>query len=99
MDIRNGPAKSCDLIITLTTENGGITLGGALGTIRLFISGDVSNNTAASGDAPTTDNPILIGDSIGTQYYDLFLIPTAAGEQPIQLLQGTIAIEESVSDV
>ncbi len=90
MDIRCGPAKTDLLIKSLTTENGGITLGGALGTITLFISGDETNDTATDTD---------IGNNIGVNYYDFFFFSNVPGEQPEQFLVGEITIVESVSDV
>lgn len=39
--------NSADVIIALTTENGGITLGGVLGTISLYISNTATSSLTA----------------------------------------------------
>ena len=49
MDLRNNPESSSP-VLTLTTANGGIALGGSAGTVTLTISAtDTNNLTVGSG--------------------------------------------------
>lgn len=81
MEIRK--KAGAPLIVSLTTENGGITLGGTAGTILLFI--DVTDTEAS---------PII--DNIGINEYDLFLIDS--GGDPEKIMRGCIGIEQRVTE-
>lgn len=82
MHIRENWA-SATLLQDMTTENGGITLGGAAGTIVLFIS--------------DTDTAALIADTEdeGHYKYDLMLVPPSGDE--IFLLEGQFIVKQAVT--
>ena len=77
MQIREELASAA-VLLSLTTENGGITLGGALGTIDLFIS--AADTTAITWEggvydlelvAPSTDVTRLIDESSVTVSFEV----------------------------
>lgn len=73
--------SSPDVTLELTTENGGITLGGVAGTINLLIT---SAQTA-------------IEDFNGKQVYNLELYQNGNPDYVVRLLQGNVALNPEVA--
>ena len=88
MDIRTGKSQDSDLIVSLTTANGRITMGSD-GSITLSLTASLTS----------TDQNIL--DNAGkTGHFDLFIFPPATStDQTRRLLFGKIKILEAVTDV
>jgi hypothetical protein len=79
---------AADAVLTLTTENGGITLGGPAGTI--LVNADDSLTASLTGGWLTAGAP-----PYQTFYYDLKL--TSADSQSTRLLQGKVLVSTEIS--
>lgn len=79
---------STTVLLELTTENGGITLGGAAGTIDLLADADA---TALLDFSPSTPAALAAGAGV----YDLEL--EAADGEVTRLLQGNVVLDPEVT--
>jgi hypothetical protein len=88
MDIRDSKSKNGNLIYTIDTTSGGMTMNDpGTGWITLFIDNTVTKTP------PISQN---IGDC---NYFDLFITPSGAGADIEPLFVGTITISEPITDV
>lgn len=95
MDIRAGNTRDSQLIHTIETGGGGMTVNDpALGWVKLFIDGTVTGNETGDPDNPG------IGDFAGKcAFYDLILDPNQVGMPAKRIFKGSITITEATTNV
>lgn len=90
MDIRTGDTRDSQLIHTIETGGGGMTMNDpSVGFVTNFIDGSLTG--AEPGIADFAD--------VGCRFFDLILFPNQAGKKDLRLFRGEIPIIEATTDV